>query len=164
MQSLTQWSNLYSNESKFNIKIYSSLLPRVIFVSFAYLLVVLLVSFSFFELNPPLIQLFAVSFIVLLICILCVFSTRFIGFNPNDRHFIQEIVIQLDGHIEVEHNQYEMHVNSRVGLFGCWLVLQNSFNKKLKPDTLFIVKNSVSKQSYARLCRIINRNNLNTNH
>ena len=139
-------------------------MPRVIFASFAYLLVVLFVSFSFFELNPPLVQLFAVSFIVLLICILVVFSTKIIHFHPNDGDFIQEVVIKLDGHVEVEHNQYEMHVNSRVGLLGCWLTLQNGEHNKLKLDTLFIVKNSVSNKNYARLCRIINRKNLNTHH
>lgn len=63
-----------------------------------------------------------------------------------------------------------LHINSRVGWFGCWLILNNelktdrkaidrqnrTFNlKKSKPIKHFIFKDSLSEEDYARLSRIV---------
>lgn len=160
-QNSTQWSNLYSNELNFNIKIYSSLLPRVLFILFVCLLAVLIISVLLFELNPVLTQLFVVCSITLLICVLNLFSSKLIRFIEKPSGFKNELIIYSDNSIELDKKRYLMHINSRVGLLGCWLSLTSEQGGQAKSKTLFIVKNSVSILNYSRLCRTIKRNTFN---
>ncbi len=46
---------------------------------------------------------------------------------------------------------------SRIGWLGCWLYLAPVDDVRKQPTKLFIFKDSVSKQDYARLCRHILR-------
>ncbi|MDO6427424.1 hypothetical protein Q4489_10385 [Thalassotalea sp. 1_MG-2023] len=46
---------------------------------------------------------------------------------------------------------------SRIGWLGCWLYLAPVNDVRKQPTKLFIFKDSVSKQDYARLCRHILR-------
>jgi len=136
---------------------YSSFLPRVLFISFVYLLVVLITGVLLFTFNPPLIQLFVVCSIIFLVCVLSFFSSTFIRFIDKPGNFKGELILHSDGHIELESKMYLMHINSRVGLLGCWLSLRSEQGSNMKSETLFIVKNSVSMLNYSRLCRVIKR-------
>ena len=161
MQNSTQWSNLYSNELSFKLKIYSSLLPLIISLSTVYLLVVVLASILVFELNPPLVQLFFVTAILSFIVVIGLCSSRFSNVREKSCYFIKEIILLPNGVVEIDNTQYQMHLNSRIGFLGCWLCLINEQEKQTKSDTIFIFKDSVSEESYSRLCRVIKRNTAN---
>lgn len=121
----------------------------------------LVTSVLLFELNPPLVQLFVVTSIFLLVCVLSFFSSSFISFIEKPSGFENELIIDLDGCVELDKKTYVMHINSRVGLLGCWLRLNGEQGSKVKSKTLFIVKNSVSMPNYSRLCKIIKRQGVN---
>ncbi|NQZ81601.1 MAG: hypothetical protein HRT52_11350 [Colwellia sp.] len=72
---------------------------------------------------------------------------------------IRSFKIENDGKCTFSgHQEFQLGINSRVGWFGCWLVLMpvnKGRNKAFKYQFLF--KNSVSSQSYSRISRIIKR-------
>lgn len=157
-QNSTQWSNLYSNELSFKLTIYSSLLPLIIIVSIVYLLTVALASILLFELNPPLVQFFFVMAIMLFIVVIGLCGSRFSKVREQNRYFVKELTLLPNGVVEIGSKQHQMHLNSRIGFLGCWLCLTSKQEIKRGVKTLFIFKNSVSDESYSRLCRIIKRN------
>jgi len=57
------------------------------------------------------------------------------------------------------YQEFQLDVSSRVGWFGCWLVLTPSLKNK-KDDSvqyLFLIKDSVSSQNYSRISRVIKK-------
>jgi len=71
----------------------------------------------------------------------------------------RSFIIENDGKCTFsEHQEFQLGMNSRVGWFGCWLVLiplKSDRNNTVKYQFLF--KNSISSQSYSRISRIIKR-------
>jgi len=162
-------------------------MPRILLVSTVYLLGVILTSVALFEQNSTLVQFFAVIALTLLVVTLYL-SKSFnycldkrlnnnqsnnVNNNTPDalysagrhkQHFLKEITLLPDALVELDKKQYQLHLNSRVGLLGCWLCLTSQHNQKAKSkikirtQTHFIYKNSVSKVHYAQLCRVIKRN------
>lgn len=78
--------------------------------------------------------------------------------------FKNELIIHSDNSIELDKQTYLMHINSRIGLLGCWLSLTCEQGSQVKSETLFIAKNSVSMLNYSRLCRAIKRNTFNAHN
>jgi len=66
-------------------------------------------------------------------------------------------------------DEWSIHPNSRIGWFGCWLVLiqktdstnPESINHTKIIRRLFFFYDQFSKEDYARLCRLVNKNNYN---
>ena len=163
MQNSTQWFNLYSIESKFNINIYQSVIKWLLLVLCISLLFVALLAVYFFESAPSLVLSVSIGFILLL----------FLGGNiralKQSHRYIEKTasipLLCLDLTIEGEvlfssDEKYFIHPSSRCGLFGCWLILMPDNGEKPKRNSLFVFKDSVSPKNYARLCRTITRNHL----
>jgi hypothetical protein len=84
---------------------------------------------------------------------------------------INHLVIYDNGLIDYDFQvNLSLHINSRIGWFGCWLILIdhvkhdeaepikqtfNFINKKVVPVKIFIFKDSLSMQDYSRLTRKI---------
>ncbi|WP_426359827.1 hypothetical protein ACPUVO_06270 [Pseudocolwellia sp. HL-MZ19] len=126
--------------------------------SVIYLLTVVVASILIFEFKPLLAQLIFVAAIMLFIVVLCLFPSRFSSVRDKPCYFLKEITLSPDGIVEINNNSYRMHLNSRMGFLGCWLCLTNEKSDKVKTNTLFIFKSSVSQQHYSQLCRVIKRN------
>jgi|GEM_PF-1566901 len=166
-------------------------MPRILLVSTVYLLGVILTSVMLFEQNPALVQFFAVVALILLVVTLylsksvspclnlnkCLNNNQSNNVNTNapdklcsdwlhKQYFLKELTLLPDALVEFDKKQYQLHLNSRVGLLGCWLCLTSQHNEKtnskvkpkIRTKTHFIYKNSVSKVHYAQLCRVIKRN------
>lgn len=181
MLNSTPWSSLYSTELKYKLKIYSSILPRVIVVSSTYLVVVFALSIVFFEQHPALVQCFFVLSIVLFFVAIGLFNSAYSKIRNKPEHLLAELVLLPEGLVELnqlpqkdhvrEKTLFKIHPNSRVGFLGCWLCLTseqtaseqtaNEQTDNPKSQTLFIFKNSVCQQDYCRLCRIIKRKTFN---
>jgi hypothetical protein len=88
----------------------------------------------------------------------------FASFTQNSKTFENHarlIVLHFDGTIDCQYGaNYTIMRNSRIGWFGCWLLL-----KKVNDDspssaftlkhTLFVYRDSLYSQDYCRLCRHI---------
>ncbi|MCO4799756.1 MAG: hypothetical protein KC484_11090 [Colwelliaceae bacterium] len=77
---------------------------------------------------------------------------------------LNKLVLYPNGLIDFEHDiNLSLHLNSRIGWFGCWLILkkdENSLlnNKNQQLIKVYISKNSVSDVDYSRLSRHILQN------
>lgn len=111
-----------------------------------------------FEFDPPLSQFIFVTAIILFIVVIALFGNHFCKCRDEPRYFLEEITLLPSGFVEIDNKVYKMLLNSRIGLLGCSLRLLNTFDEKIKPETLFIFKANVSECDYARLCRAIKRN------
>jgi len=90
-------------------------------------------------------------------------NTTFVARNKKIKQGVRELIIQTNGTVELNKHVYTLHLNSRVGLFGCWLHLESKQGVSKERETLFIAKNSVSIHNYCRLCRIIKNNGVVVN-
>lgn len=72
-------------------------------------------------------------------------------------YLLKEVLLLPEGQLELNNHIYTIQLNSRVGIFGCFLCLVDT-EEQAKPETLFIFKTSVSECDYSRLCRVIKRN------
>jgi len=75
-------------------------------------------------------------------------------------YFLNEITLFPDGVVEIHGEQCQMHLNSRIGVLGCWLCLAEKGDARANSKTLFIFKSNVSEYHYSQLCRVIKRNTL----
>ncbi|XPF93652.1 hypothetical protein ACM9HF_16745 [Colwellia sp. RE-S-Sl-9] len=123
-----------------------------------YLLAVMLTSVLLFELNPVLIQLLATTAIIFFMVVISFFSASYSKVRSTPQYFLKELILLPDNIVELNKQQYEMGLNSRVGIFGCWLCLSCEKDNKVKSETHFIFKSSVSDYHYSQLCRVIKRN------
>jgi len=72
------------------------------------------------------------------------------------------LVLHINGEVECRvGSNFTLNVNSRIGWFGCWLLLikdnennDSSLTAKQK-HSQFVFKDSLSASDYARLCRYI---------
>ncbi len=157
-KNLTQWSNLYSNELSFKLKIYSSILPRILVIAVIYLLTVTVASILIFEFNSFFAQFLFVAAIMLIIVVISLYRSQFSKRREQPCYFLKEVTLLPKGVVEIDDNQYQMHLNSRIGLLGCWLCLAQKEGSKVKIKTLFIFRSSISQYHYSQLCRVIKRN------
>ena len=82
--------------------------------------------------------------------------------NKEDTCKKQFLVLHDNGKVSVgEQKELTMHLNSRIGWFGCWLTLIH-VPQGIEPtppkktiDSLYIFKDQLSSRDYARLCRHI---------
>jgi len=75
------------------------------------------------------------------------------------------LVLNQNGSIEIDaHNPLILHQNSRIGWFGCWLILMpqtkglSSLPSAKRTTRLYLWKDSFSAVDYSRLCRHILKN------
>lgn len=174
IKNLTPWCNLFSTELKYNIDIAPSR-HRYWVYSVIYIISTLLFLWLY-SLSTQLLAI-VIAFITLIILgvifsskdmfINLSFINKFINtFFKFGRHRLNKFELHIDGKCYFNLGQLcRLHVNSRVGILGCWLVfirVKNSQN--LIDDThqpFFIFKDSLSAQDYSRLCRVINHLNQN---
>ena len=92
-------------------------------------------------------------------------------FRASKNSKTNQLVLHDNGLIDYDsQTSFSLHINSRIGWFGCWLILINelktdeqkiniksrsTYKKKSKSIKLFIFKDSLSSQDYARLTRKI---------
>jgi hypothetical protein len=115
-------------------------------------------SIFLFEWYPFMVQAFSVTAIMLLMVVIGLFNARFSKVRENPLYFRKELILLPDSTIELNKQQYEIGLNSRIGILGCWLCLRCSKGNKVKSETHFIFKSSVSDYHYSQLCRVIKRN------
>lgn len=118
----------------------------------------MLTSILLFELNPALIQLLSITAIILFMVVISFVSASFSKVRATPQYFLKELILLPDSMVELDKQQYEMDLNSRIGIFGCWLCLNSVKGNKVKSETHFIFKSSVSNYHYSQLCRMIKRN------
>ena len=126
--------------------------------SVIYLLTVVVTSILIFEFNPSVAQFIFVTAIMLFIVVIALYHSRFSTLRDQSCYFLKEINLLPDNIIEMDGNSYQMHLNSRMGFLGCWLCLTPQKVSKVKTETLFIFRSSVSQYHYSQLCRVIKRN------
>jgi hypothetical protein len=147
-KSLATWSRLYSIELKYNITIVEFRQKLINYYTFYAVFLGVLLGAHFLRL-----PIFVITLLVLL------FTGKAIFKVINNYSNIGNFVIDNDGKcVFSEHQEFQLDASSRVGWFGCWLVLTSfvvSNNKEVK--YLFLFKNSISSQDYSRMSRIIKR-------
>jgi len=161
MKNLTQWSSLYSTESKYNIEVYRSITQRLLVVGGIGLVLCLVVVLCFFESNMRLVQNIIVPLLIFILSAFSFFNCKYRAIEP--KHFSEKYQFELNESGEMTFDQskkFSLHINSRVGILGCWLILENASQGKKNIKRLFIFKDAVSSDNYSRLCRTINRNAL----
>lgn len=159
IKSSTQWCNLYLTESKYNIAIGNAKADRYFKWCCYFLLVIV-----FFSILAPITQKDHIdSFLIFLVLIT---TSAFIVLLKSSKKTdeIKELVLYSNGLIDFEDDiNLSLHPNSRIGWFGCWLILikdENSLlnNKNQQLIKVYISKNSVSDADYSRLSRHILKN------
>lgn len=153
----TQWSNLYSNASKYNINVRDSQYKRAVYsVIGVFTSLIILVSFTFHY------------GIALLIAIISIISlSLFLSISRLNRPITSSLTLTKVGVVEFSNDQviYQLLPESRLSFFGCWLVLgpsentvtQHSNPNKKYPKQLFIFKDSLHAQDFSRLASVINQ-------
>jgi hypothetical protein len=156
MQNSTQWCNLYSVESKYNLRVCQSAIQRAIYRgvdAVTFLLFCYLISQLYLvSVDASLIKLTVNSALVIAIVIILI--KRYYRLPI---HQIKRLVLYDNGLIDCDcHSHLSLHVNSRIGWFGCWLILiDNRCKLHVKLIKIFIFKDSLSQQDYARLARAV---------
>lgn len=156
MQNSTQWCNLYSVESKYNLRVFQSFTQRAIYRginAITFLLFCYLISQLYLvSVDASLIKLTVNSALVILIVIILIKRYYRLPIHP-----IKRLVLYDNGLIDCDHRSHlSLHINSRIGWFGCWLILiDNPCKLPVKPIKIFIFKDSLSQQDYARLARTV---------
>ena len=156
MQNSTQWCNLYSVESKYNLRVFQSAIQRAIYRgidAITFLLFCYIISQLFLvSVDVSLIKLTVNSALVILTVIILI--KRYYRLPI---HQIKRLVLYDNGLIDCDcHSHLSLHINSRIGWFGCWLILiDNRSNLNLQPIKIFIFKDCLSQQDYARLARTV---------
>ena len=75
--------------------------------------------------------------------------------------YVGDLILEQTGKVQcLAGNNYQIHPSSRVGWWGCWLILVNNQvgQQAAKKVTYFIFAEQCSSRDYARLCRTILRN------
>ncbi len=164
MKNSTQWSNLYSVASKYSIQVFNSKTKQLLHVVGVALVICLLAAIGLFQVNMVLVQ-----YIVLPALIVVIAAANFV-YSKNKNVALDSslpiFTLEIDdrGDVVFDGCNFNLHLNSRISILGCWLVLENSSMPKTELAKLLIFKDSVSTQSYSRLCRAINRTaNVNEN-
>lgn len=159
IQSSTQWSNLYSIESKYNINIRYSYYK--------------LAAYSFIAILACLITLVIFTFhytVALWIAIITTLAfSLFLSLRKAKKTIIGSFILTKAGEVVLNNEQisYQLLPESRLSFIGCWLVLlpnQNavtecSYSEKKYPKQFFIFKDSLHEQDFSRLARVINQLN-----
>ena len=154
IQNSTQWCNLYSNASKYNINVRNSHYKLAVYsFSGIFIFLVIIVNFTFH-------YILAQSLAVVSIISLSVFLSR-----RNNEPIISSLKLTTSGEIYLHKNQvsYQLLPASRISFIGCWLVMvpnesilsQCSNAASNTPKQLFIYRDSLSNQDFSRLARVI---------
>jgi hypothetical protein len=167
-KSLTTWSRLFSSELKYNITVDESRQKFVKCYVF-YTVLLSIVLGGYFLLLP----LFIITLSIIALLILISLFIRLIDktifkaikhylYGGNHASNKDNFIIGNEGKcILAEHQTFQLDVHSRVGWFGCWLVLTSTSSVAVSHEKvvrhLFLFKNSVSLQDYSRISRIIKR-------
>ncbi|WP_353517489.1 protein YgfX [Thalassotalea sp. SU-HH00458] len=156
MQNSTQWCNLYSGESKYNIRLVKSSNQQAIQYCIE-AITLLLVCYIIHQLYMLAIITSPLKSTVNIALILCIVIIVMKGYHRLPKHQIKYLVLHNNGLIDCDrHSQLSLHLNSRIGWFGCWLILIDSRSKQLvNPIKLFIFKDSLSPRDYCRLSRAV---------
>lgn len=149
-----QWCNLFSSASKYNISVRPSRYKRVVYGSL--------------PLGACLVTLISLSYaylLALVILIACLFYISIYISRDNNEAFIHYLTITTDGLLTINNDKagYQLLTTSRLGFIGCWLVLQKRsvlINPSEKTNQaasrqLFIFRDSLSEQDYARLVSVL---------
>lgn len=170
MQNSTQWCNLYSVESKYNIDVNHSKNRQSIKQS-CFALYLLSFVYITSQIDFFITQDYLLIFLVT-ICLLMVSGVGFfLLFKAAKNSKTNQLVLHDNGLIDFDsQTSLSLHINSRIGWFGCWLILINelkadeqkikiqrrsTYKKKSKSIKIFIFKDSLTTQDYARLTRKI---------
>lgn len=149
--SLSQWSTLYSAESKYSLLVNQSKIQKRLY-TYCRAILILLVVLSLLVFNTVSLVIAVTSLFLLLILL---------DSKPNNI-----ALLELYDEKKVtcgDSNKKLLHVNSRVGFLGCWLVFIDSEGAKKKQPKestyqLFLFKDQFSAKDYSRLCRYIIKN------
>ncbi|MDO6446584.1 hypothetical protein Q4493_12440 [Colwellia sp. 1_MG-2023] len=157
MQNSTQWCNLYSVESKYNIRVGQSAVQRIIKRWFDAVIILLfchIVSQLYWAITIATSANLVAIIAFLFICNTILFKKYY---NRLPIYQIKHLVLHENGLIDCDrYNHLSLHINSRIGWLGCWLILIDNSSKILgKPIKIFIFKDSLSQQDYCRLSRTI---------
>ncbi|WP_332871612.1 protein YgfX [Colwellia sp. Bg11-28] len=156
IQSSTQWSNLYSNASKYNINVRSSRYKLAVY-SFIGILtcLVILVSFTF-HYN-----------LALVLAVLSLISLSLFLSIGDNKPITSSFILTNTGVIVLDNEtiSYQLLAESRLSFIGCWLVLmpnssasaQHRTHGKGYPKQFFIFRDSLHEQDFSRLARVINQ-------
>lgn len=107
----------------------------------------------------------------LLILVLLFFSIIFIGVMNSAKHgekLLRSFILTDNGVISFsdEQSSYQLLTHSRFSFFGCWLMMKPSTennsateraNISFKVKSVFIFRDSLNGQDFARLARVITR-------
>jgi len=157
---LTPWCSLFSNASKFSISVKKSQYRTLFQITSVVVCLLLMLIFFTYA------YLLALSIAVIFIILFGLLNAK-INQQPIDSTF----EINSQGLCSFEDNNiYQVQANSRFSFLGCWLVLQTLPSNGLLLNTeknnfknvLFIYRDSLSKQDFSRLSRIISQ--LNHHH
>lgn len=151
----TQWFNIFSIESKFEVTIKQPRYKRMFFSVSVVVFILLLITH--YTLN----DFFLASFLL----VLYILISLGMSFKKNAYYFNNKSPLVLSLSMEDDGQCYlngSMHIfgqvsdQSRVSFLGCWLVYHqsNNFTRGSK-KAIFIAKNCLSKNDYAKLRRFI---------
>ncbi len=150
----TQWSNIYSNASKYNVNVKDSRYKLAFYGFLAVIAsLVILVSFTFQYI------------LALSLAIISVISlSLFVSIN-NNKPITNSFILTSVGEIFLnkEQRSYQLLVGSRHSFIGCWFVMipnhtthsQHDMSSKTTPKQLFIFRDSFTKQDYSRIGRVL---------
>ena len=142
IQNSAKWCNLYLNESKYRLTTNGSQtalwLKRAAVVGLFLLVFYVTISIGLIELTSG----------ILLTAI--VWLTRTKTDSPSDTLFIE---LTMQGQLSINQQAFTLLPSSRIGWFGCWLVLNPQPETNTTKREVFIFKDSLNQQDYRRLCR-----------
>jgi hypothetical protein len=150
----TQWSNIYSNASKYNISVKDS---RYRLALYGLLIVIaslaILICFTFQYILAQSLAIISVIYFSLLLSI------------KNNKAIIDSFVLSTVGEIILNKDlgSYQLLASSRHSFIGCWLImipiqtthLQHYLGRKTRPKHLFLFRDSLTKQDYSRIARVL---------
>jgi len=153
IKNLTTWSKLFSIESKYNIDVGEFHQKNNSFYS----ITIIFLSFPIWLFAP----LLALPVIVTLLIISLIINktlekTRHSLYGGEYNHF----TLDNNGKCTFYNlREFQLDVSSRVGWFGCWLVLVPALKiKQNNPKQyLFLFSSSVSALDYSRISRVIRK-------
>lgn len=153
IQNLNPWSTLYLSESKYNLLVKPALWSAICWPLYLVLMIAVLMLYRI----APVISVISVM--------LLSFGYGWLYWHDRTASNSSSLSsIAISSHGEVIINQkwhYQLVANSRVGWFGCWLVLQSQADGLAqKTLTRFFAKQQFSPRDYARLTRCVLRNRI----